>query len=57
MMLNVCVQELVDDTTNSVFAGRTPEVTLVLQQKFTQFSLENGALPDNVVILSQNGMS
>ncbi|TNN34146.1 Lipocalin [Liparis tanakae] len=34
---------------------RTTEVTLVLQQKFIQFSLENGAHADNVLILPHNG--
>lgn len=40
-----------------LFAGRTPEVTVTLQQKFRQFSLETGILADNIVIFPQNGMS
>lgn len=54
LVYTVKTQESVSEVLTQLYS-RTPEVTLVLQQKFTQFSLENGALPDNVVILSQNG--
>uniref|UniRef100_A0AAQ5ZBV5 Lipocalin/cytosolic fatty-acid binding domain-containing protein n=1 Tax=Amphiprion ocellaris TaxID=80972 RepID=A0AAQ5ZBV5_AMPOC len=40
--------------THSVFAGRTPDTSVVLQQKFTQFSLDTGILADNIVILPKN---
>lgn len=43
-------------TTLCVFEGRTPQVSDVLQQKFTQLCLDNGILPDNIAILPQNGM-
>ncbi|XP_077951948.1 prostaglandin D2 synthase b, tandem duplicate 1 [Gasterosteus aculeatus] len=35
--------------------SRTPQVSDVLQQKFTQLCLDNGILPDNIAILPQNG--
>ena len=38
-----------------MFAGRTPEFSEVVQQKFTQLALEAGVLPDNAVILPQIG--
>ncbi|XP_004081041.1 lipocalin [Oryzias latipes] len=34
--------------------SRTPEVSEVLQQKFTQFSLDTGILADNIAILPKN---
>ena len=43
------------DDTHTVLTGRTPETSVVLQQKFTQFSMENGILPENIAILPKNG--
>lgn len=40
---------------HTVLAGRTPEASADLQQKFTQFSLETGILADNIAILPKNG--
>ncbi|CAG5895832.1 unnamed protein product [Menidia menidia] len=34
--------------------SRTPETSAVLQQAFTQFSLETGILPENIAILPKN---
>ncbi|XP_026216834.1 lipocalin-like [Anabas testudineus] len=34
--------------------SRTQETSVVLQQKFTQWSLDNGILADNIVILPKN---
>lgn len=55
-LLNWRIQDLVK-VTHSLFAGRTSEASVILQQKFTQFSLGTGILPENIVILPQNGMS
>ncbi|XP_034415937.1 prostaglandin D2 synthase b, tandem duplicate 1 [Cyclopterus lumpus] len=44
----------VSEVLNKLYS-RTPEASAVLQQKFSQLSLETGILPDNVVILPQNG--
>ena len=38
-------------------SGRNSEASVNLQQRFTQFSVENGILPDNIVILPKNGKS
>lgn len=40
----------VSEVLNQLYS-RTPEVSEVLQQKFTQFSQETGILADNIVIL------
>uniref|UniRef100_A0A3Q1GM51 Prostaglandin D2 synthase b, tandem duplicate 1 n=1 Tax=Acanthochromis polyacanthus TaxID=80966 RepID=A0A3Q1GM51_9TELE len=52
-----CIRCLVhlEVMTHSVFAGRTPETSAVLQQKFTQYSLDTGILADNIAILPKNG--
>lgn len=42
---------------HSVLSARSPEPNATLQQKFTQFSLETGILPENIVLLEKNGMS
>ncbi|KAM4533322.1 prostaglandin D2 synthase b, tandem duplicate 1 [Odontesthes bonariensis] len=34
--------------------SRTPETSAVLQQKFTQFSVETGIVPENIAILPKN---
>ncbi|XP_041823370.1 lipocalin-like isoform X2 [Melanotaenia boesemani] len=46
-------KEGVSESLNKLYS-RTPEISEVLQQKFTQFSLETGILPDNVAILPKN---
>ncbi|XP_044032817.1 lipocalin-like [Siniperca chuatsi] len=43
----------VSEVLNKLYS-RTPEASVTLQQKFTQFSLETGILPDNIVILPKN---
>lgn len=35
--------------------GRTPDTSAVLQEKFSQFSLETGVLAENIVMLPKNG--
>jgi len=35
--------------------SRTPEFSATLQQKFKQFAMETGILPDNIAILPANG--
>ncbi|KAE8279971.1 Lipocalin Precursor [Larimichthys crocea] len=47
-------KEGVSEVLNNLYS-RTPEVTVTLQQKFRQFSLETGILADNIVIFPQNG--
>ncbi|KAF3703493.1 Lipocalin Precursor [Channa argus] len=46
----------VSEVLNELYS-RTPEASVALQQKFTQFSLENGILSENIVILPKNSMS
>ncbi|XP_008299590.1 lipocalin-like [Stegastes partitus] len=43
----------VSEVLNKLYS-RTPEVSDVLKQKFTQFSLDTGILSDNIVILPKN---
>ncbi|XP_028288893.1 prostaglandin D2 synthase b, tandem duplicate 1 [Parambassis ranga] len=43
----------VSEVLNKLYS-RTPEASADLQQKFTQFSLETGILPDNIAILPKN---
>lgn len=43
----------VPEVLNKLYS-RTPESSVVLQQKFTQFSLDTGILADNIVILPKN---
>lgn len=54
MCVYVCVKVKANP---SVSAGRTPEVSAVLQERFIQFSLQTGILADNIVILPKNGTS
>lgn len=44
----------VSEVLNKLYS-RTPETSVVLQQKFTQFSKDTGILADNIVILPKNG--
>lgn len=37
-----------------MFAGRTPEVSEALQQKFITFSMDTGILADNIAFLPKN---
>lgn len=43
----------VSEVLNKLYS-RTPETSAVLQEKFTQFSLATGILPDNIAILPKN---
>ncbi|XP_023127859.2 lipocalin [Amphiprion ocellaris] len=43
----------VSEVFNKLYS-RTPDTSVVLQQKFTQFSLDTGILADNIVILPKN---
>nr|XP_046227638.1 lipocalin-like [Scatophagus argus] len=43
----------VSEVLNKLYSRR-PEISVELQQKFTQFSQETGVLPDNIVILPAN---
>ncbi|XP_034717477.1 lipocalin-like [Etheostoma cragini] len=43
----------VSEVLNKLYS-RTNEPSAVLQQKFTQFSLETGVLPENIVIFPKN---
>uniref|UniRef100_A0A3Q0QU93 Prostaglandin D2 synthase b, tandem duplicate 1 n=1 Tax=Amphilophus citrinellus TaxID=61819 RepID=A0A3Q0QU93_AMPCI len=47
-------KEGVSEVLNKLYR-RTPDTSAVLQQKFTQFSLDSGILPENIVILPKNG--
>lgn len=47
-------KEGVSEVLNKLYS-RTPVVSDVLQQKFTQFSLGTGILTDNIAILPENG--
>lgn len=52
------IQDLVKvKATHSAFAGRTPQASATLQEKFTQFSIQTGIDAENAVILPKNGMS
>ncbi|KAG7236988.1 hypothetical protein INR49_032919 [Caranx melampygus] len=44
----------VSEVLNKLYS-RTQEVSANLQQKFTQFALQSGILPENIVILPKNG--
>lgn len=44
-----------DKETHALLAGRSPDTSVVLQQKFIQFSLDTGILADNIAILPKNG--
>ncbi|CAL8292937.1 unnamed protein product [Lota lota] len=54
LVYNVKTKDGVSEILNKLFS-RTPEVKAVVQQKFQQFSLDNGILPDNIVMLPNNG--
>ncbi|XP_022045705.1 lipocalin-like [Acanthochromis polyacanthus] len=43
----------VSEVLNKLYS-RTPETSAVLQQKFTQYSLDTGILADNIAILPKN---
>ncbi|XP_034562437.1 lipocalin-like [Notolabrus celidotus] len=47
-------KEGVSEVLNKLYS-RGPEVSEVLQQKFTQLSLQTGILADNIAILPRNG--
>uniref|UniRef100_A0A3B3ZV45 Lipocalin/cytosolic fatty-acid binding domain-containing protein n=1 Tax=Periophthalmus magnuspinnatus TaxID=409849 RepID=A0A3B3ZV45_9GOBI len=47
----------IGDTSDAVIKAysRSPELSSEIQEKFRQFALENGVLPENMVILPKNG--
>uniref|UniRef100_A0A3Q3JS58 Lipocalin/cytosolic fatty-acid binding domain-containing protein n=1 Tax=Monopterus albus TaxID=43700 RepID=A0A3Q3JS58_MONAL len=45
----------VSEVLNNLYS-RTQEPSVAWQQRFTQFSLDTGILPENIVILPKNGM-